>query len=262
MAKGSAAPVAPKRRRSTKKEVSTVRVAVVLDRSTSMAGLRHAVIEGFNEYVRELREQEGKTFVTLTMFSDTHEFVYESKPLADVFTLTRETYVPDGNTALYDSIAATVERVERNLKAEGGEDDKVLIVTITDGKENKSREHTADSLAALVRRYEAKGNWTFVYLGLGQTREYVSSGELRGIGYVGDNGYYPEATQDGVSFAFASMAGATSSLRSSARGSSNNVMADAGIAMAGVAEPAAATVAVEQTGIFTKSSLSDVLGGK
>ncbi len=35
---------------------------------------------------------------------------------------------------------------------------------LTDGRENASREHTVSSLAELISRYQARPNWTFVFL--------------------------------------------------------------------------------------------------
>lgn len=265
-----AATTAARQRR--KKVVSTdLAVAVVLDRSTSMTGLQHAVIEGFNEYLAELREQEGETFLTLTVFADEYEFVYEGKPLDEVVELTTETYSPYGNTALYDSIAATARRVEASLKAAGKPDTKVLIVTLTDGEENWSKEFDrnedgAARLAKLVQKYEAKGNYTFVYLGYGQTRAYVASSAVRGMGYIGDNGYYAAATADSVSMSMSNLASGSASLRSSSKGSSANFMADAGVVMAGVADDVDVVVSPDPVVPAPKSgpsrsSLLDVLGG-
>jgi uncharacterized protein YegL len=251
-----------KPRQSRKKAATTdLAVGMVIDKSSSMMGLTSAVIAGFNEYVGELREQEGETFMTLCTFSDAYEFVYEGKPLADVADLGSETYRPYGNTALYDSIAATVQRVEAKLKAEGREGTKVLIVTITDGQENKSQEHTAASLAALVREYEAKGNYTFVYLGLGQQKEYVASAAVRGMGYVGDNGYYPAATPVAMASSMSGLAHATNVHRHSSKGTTANLMADAGLDVNSDAQPAPEPGAVPGSA-YTKSSLLDHLGGR
>jgi hypothetical protein len=41
----------------------------------------------------------------------------------------------------------------------------VLLAVITDGLENSSTDYDASALAKLVKRFEDRGNWTFVYLG-------------------------------------------------------------------------------------------------
>ncbi len=219
---------APKKRVTKKKAVATdLAVAMVLDQSGSMHGLTHAIIDGFNNYVADLREQEGETFLSLTLFDTAFKQVYVGAPLPEIADLNTHSYRPGGNTALYDAIAFTVKDTEKRLIAEGKQDAKVLVVTMTDGGENSSTDYNATSLAALVREYEAKGNWTFVYLGLGQSAEYV--GTLRGVGYSGNSGYFASADSAGVTSTMASVSMATSSLRSSPRMASANLMADAGV---------------------------------
>ena len=40
----------------------------------------------------------------------------------------------------------------------------MLVVVLTDGRENASREHTVSSVAELISRYQARPNWTFAFL--------------------------------------------------------------------------------------------------
>lgn len=223
---------APSGRGRKPKTVSTdLAVAFVLDKSGSMGfgGITSAAIAGFNEYIAELREQEGETIFSLTLFDTDFTQPYIGVSIEDVEPLTGVSYQPNGNTALYDAIGFTAKDLEKRLKAQGREDMKVLVVTLTDGCENSSTDYDAESLADLVRKYEAKGNYTFVYLGLGQTQEYVAS--LSGIGYMGDNASYPAMTTDSVKGTMNALASATSSHRSSPQMSSQNLMADAGLSI-------------------------------
>ena len=73
-------------------------------------------------------------------------------------------YRPRGGTALLDAIAHTVISTDERLAHAGRGDEKVLVAVLTDGRENASREHTVRSLAELVSRYQARPNWTFVFL--------------------------------------------------------------------------------------------------
>src|SRR5262245_11109778 len=70
-------------------------------------------------------------------------------------------------TALYDAIAHTVLRTDTRLQHNGRGGDKVLVVVMTDGLENSSTDYDAHAIAELVRSYERRPNWTFVYLGAG-----------------------------------------------------------------------------------------------
>lgn len=233
---------APKRAAKKKPLTTDLAVCMVLDKSGSMSHLAPSVIAGFNEYVADLREQDGETFVSLTLFDTDFEQVYIGSPLTEVGLLTDDVYRIGGMTALYDAIGHAVKDTEKRLKKEGKSDAKVLVVTMTDGGENSSQDYNASSLAALVKEYEAKGNWTFVYLGLGQSADYV--GTLRGVGYSGDSGYFAAATMDGVSSSMSSLSMATTSLRASSAMSSANLLADAGVTNVG----AVASVAVPEPG--------------
>lgn len=238
------------KRASSKK--TTVAVAIVLDASTSMSWLAPAVRESFNEYVRKLTEQEGDTVLSLTVFADRPTFVYDGRPIADVDPVTEETYHANGNTALYDSIAETAERLDERLQKQGLEDDvKVVILTVTDGQENRSTRfprHQPEKLAAFVEEYEKRGNWTFTWIGLGH--DNASRQAHAGVGYNADNGYIPEASVAGVNSSFMAMASATGTLRSSGKMSSRDMLRDAGLRIDAQSQP-----------VTGEHSLSDVLRG-
>ena len=57
-------------------------VAFVLDKSGSMKAVEEAVVEGYNDYLRELREQGGETFFSLTTFDTRFEHRSVGEPLA------------------------------------------------------------------------------------------------------------------------------------------------------------------------------------
>ena len=84
-----------------------VHVAFVLDKSGSMQVVEEAVVEGYNDYIRELREQGGKTLFSLTTFDTTFNHVCVGEPLESVAGLDHRSYRPDGCTALYDAIGHT-----------------------------------------------------------------------------------------------------------------------------------------------------------
>ena len=59
-------------------------VAFVLDKSGSMQAVEEAVVDGYNEYLRELREQGGETLFALTSFDTSFNHVCVGEPLANV----------------------------------------------------------------------------------------------------------------------------------------------------------------------------------
>ena len=82
-------------------------------------------------------------------------------PLENVSELTDQSYLPGGGTALYDAIAEGVRIAEKDKT----EDERVICVIMTDGEENSSRETTKEQIRNIISGNEAKGDWTFLYIG-------------------------------------------------------------------------------------------------
>jgi len=148
-----------------------VHIYFVLDRSGSMASIQQDVIGGFNRFVEEQREQEGKCRLTLVQFDnqDPHEIVYDAVKIDDVQPLTAATFVPRGMTPLMDAEGWTLNRAksrEAERAAAGKKAEAVLFVTFTDGAENASQEWDHKALSAAKRDAEKDG-MAFTYLGAG-----------------------------------------------------------------------------------------------
>lgn len=146
-------------------------INIVLDETGSMNSCRDSTISSFNEYINSQKNLEGECLVSLTMFSlawgsSPETYVrdsYRNLPISNVPDLTPDKFVPNGGTNLYDAIGSTIRRIEKTVDSR----DNILVVIITDGDENSSREYTLDSIKTLVSEKEKEG-WTFVYLGANQ----------------------------------------------------------------------------------------------
>lgn len=140
-------------------------VAVVLDKSSSMESVARATRSGFNEYITSLEKDENADYgVHLTMFDTEVTKVCSDLKPQDVEELDEVNYRPGGMTALYDAAMATVQKTQQLLK----EGEKAVVVIITDGEENSSKETTAEAFQAKVKELEKSGRWTFVFLGANQ----------------------------------------------------------------------------------------------
>lgn len=148
-----------------------VLVAAVLDKSGSMAARQMQVISGYNEYLDGLRADKKTAYrISLRMFDNYSRYVHEAVPLADVPRLNQYTYQPSGGTALVDAVAdAIVNDVDK-----GSPTEKIIVLVFTDGEENASLRYTSDTLRAMIVEREARGNWTFVYLGADQNAWHLS----------------------------------------------------------------------------------------
>ena len=92
-------------------------VAYVLDESGSMVSAGDSPITSFNEYVGDLRNQDGAIFLTLVKFQSEVNTVYSLKKVADVDDLNVDTYRPGTTTSLYDAVGRTVSRMEGEVKS-------------------------------------------------------------------------------------------------------------------------------------------------
>src|SRR5262245_13221477 len=93
-----------------------ITVAIVLDKSGSMSRLHGPVVEAYNGFLDELRDEDASAIrVSLTLFDTQFTHVYTAEPLAAVWPMTHARYPPGGMTALYDAIAHTAIDTERRL---------------------------------------------------------------------------------------------------------------------------------------------------
>jgi uncharacterized protein YegL len=140
---------------------SKMLVSIILDKSGSMYAATKDTIGGFNSYIEKL-QKDNKTdyLVSLTMFDTVFDIQYNAKPVKDVTMLDTSTYVANGNTALLDAVGKTIQEIP-----DDDPERKILVVIMTDGEENSSREFGWEGVQKLIKEKEAKGNWTFIYLG-------------------------------------------------------------------------------------------------
>lgn len=146
-------------------------VYILLDRSGSMATLWNEAIGSINGYVKTLKPA---TKVHLAVFdSVSHDVVRDckAKEWTEVSALE---FQPRGGTPLYDSVGVIMSAAEKaNAK-------KTVLVVMTDGYENASKEHTQASIKARVKQFEDR-SWEVVFLGANFDAVETVSGGL-GVG--------------------------------------------------------------------------------
>jgi uncharacterized protein YegL len=160
----------PRKKKAAVAPIKKTYVALVLDSSGSMLGVKDDAIGGFNVNVEQIKTNAdlgGETLVTLVTFGeapDNHPQVkYLNQSPAQLEPLTRQTYQPFGNTPMLDGIGLALSSLEPFDVA--GEDVAFLVTVITDGYENASREWTGQRLVDLITRLQTKGNWTITLIG-------------------------------------------------------------------------------------------------
>lgn len=91
---------------------------------------------------------------------DIQKETYETDPLYQ--------YAPNGGTAMNDGIGTAIDRIGKWLSDMPEEErpSKNLIVIMTDGEENVSREYTLAKVQEMIKHQTEKYDWTFVYMGM------------------------------------------------------------------------------------------------
>jgi hypothetical protein len=142
-------------------------IAVVLDRSGSMITVKDDTEGGLAAFLETQTEAPGTTTVSLYQFDDQYEAVYERKPLADVPAFKLR---PRGATALLDAVGRTITTLGEHLDGteEADRPGEVIVVILTDGHENASREYTKTAVKKLITRQQDDYGWKFVFLGADQ----------------------------------------------------------------------------------------------
>jgi hypothetical protein len=145
-------------------------ITIVLDRSGSMMAVASDTIGGFNHFLDEQKGVPGQATLTLNQFDNVFERIIEAGNIQTAPPLCRETFKPRGYTALFDAIGRSINDTGGRLAAmpEPERPGKVIVVIITDGMENASREFTRDAVDEMIRHQREKYAWEFVFLGANQ----------------------------------------------------------------------------------------------
>ncbi len=170
-------------------------ITFVLDESGSMAGTRDQTISGFNEFMDSQQDKTlGECRVTLVQFNTLTDkpnirTKYANKLIDEVRPLDGRSYNPNGMTPLYDAIAQAIKDTEKESKSSlevieklAGHPVKIgpliVIVIMTDGEENMSKQYDQKQVFDLISEKRQQG-WEFIFLGANQ--DSFASGAKVGV---------------------------------------------------------------------------------
>lgn len=189
-----------------------INILCVLDRSGSMSSIIEEAISGFNHFLKEQKMVKGKANLQ-TMLFDTEFIISELKDIQKVKEFTTKTYVPRGATSLYDAIGNTIDDELDRLSNLSKEErpSKTLIVILTDGYENSSREYHQELIKRKIEEMRKDFHWEFIFLAANQDAIFTADT----IGISKGNALNFDATSDGITVAYASISNATTHYRTS-----------------------------------------------
>ena len=142
-------------------------LVMILDRSGSMQGLENDTIGGFNSMIEKQKKEDGEAYVSVILFDDRAEVIYDRIPVEKVERMTDKQYYVRGCTALLDAVGQSIHHIAGIHKYAREEDvpEKTLFIIITDGMENASRSYDYDQVRSMIEHEKEKYHWEFLFLG-------------------------------------------------------------------------------------------------
>lgn len=141
--------------------------AMLLDRSGSMSSIKLDTIGGVNEFVKKQKEDENfQITFSLSQFDHEYEILREAEDVRYFKELTEEIFLPRGGTALRDAIAKILADTRKYINSlpENRIPQKVLVIIVTDGEENSSKEISDSDVRKMIEDYRNDLKWEIIFL--------------------------------------------------------------------------------------------------
>jgi len=173
-------------------------IVAIVDRSGSMRSIAADMEGGYTQFIESQAKLPGECRVTLVTFdSKSIDKVFDNVPAAEAtkFELHARSYTP-----LLDAIGTTIVSVGERYAAiaESERPEKVVVLIITDGKENASKEYTRKQVADLITHQTEVYKWEFIYLGANV--DAFAEANALGIALSNAAAYVPDAAGVGSTF--------------------------------------------------------------
>ena len=172
-------------------------ITVILDRSGSMGSVQQETVKGFNRFAKEQPKDSSISLWQFDMPEDKPDIsqTFKDVPASEV-KLRSSQYAPRGLTPLLDAVGEVVSRIK-------GKGEQIVLI-ITDGAENASREWTLKRVRDLIEAKRKKG-WQFVFMGAG----IDAYGEASSYGISAVNTYAYDSTPTSTNAAWSNVSSGT-----------------------------------------------------
>jgi len=144
---------------------------LIVDSSSSMSKLTKSTISGVNEQIDTIKSIEKefpnqKYFMDFIHFNSTVTIEYTNRDAKSLEHISENNYKCSGMTALLDAMGTGIRNLnERISKSVESGDSTAVVVIITDGEENSSREFDGSKVKSIIEELQATGKWTFTFVG-------------------------------------------------------------------------------------------------
>ncbi|MGC6505699.1 MAG: vWA domain-containing protein [Coraliomargaritaceae bacterium] len=140
-------------------------ILFILDRSGSMNTMTDEAISGFNSFLKDQRRCGGNARLSLTLFDHEYTPVIQSMSLDSVPSLDDDSYKPRGTTALLDAVGRSIDdcKQRRQKMPKASASNRVIVVVLTDGLENASKDYDYKRVQKLIEQ-QKKSGWEFLFL--------------------------------------------------------------------------------------------------
>lgn len=157
-------------------------ITMVIDRSGSMESIRADAEGGINTFIDSQKKESGEALFTLVQFDTEYEFVHRGVAIGEV---SRYSLVPRGATALLDAVGRAINETGSRLAAmpEHERPGLVVLVIVTDGQENSSKEFNRDKIRQMIEHQQSVYRWQFTFLAANQ--DAFAEGATLGIAPAG-----------------------------------------------------------------------------
>jgi uncharacterized protein YegL len=185
-----------------------VDIICILDMSGSMCSIIEKAREGFNNFLKEQKQSKNKIKFSLLFFDTDFYMPYQNTNIKNVKEVNKDTYYANGGTALYDAIGFCIDNYLEYLSSKPLEKraDKTLFVILTDGEENSSKVYHLQLIKAMIEDMRENLKCEFLYLGANQDACFQA--DIMGMNK--SNAFTWDATNDGITVAYANLSTATS----------------------------------------------------
>jgi Mg-chelatase subunit ChlD len=145
----------------------TTHVCLVLDRSGSMQAAHADALGSVNTYIttsKRNRDLYEARFSMITFNSESVDTLRKNEIMETVKPIGSEEYRCSGFTPLFDAVGRGIGILDEAIA--GKPEDRAILVIMTDGMENASREFDHAKITSLIKARQDAG-WLITFLGEG-----------------------------------------------------------------------------------------------